>query len=95
MKLSETCQIFWLKSKPALWVASSGQPKFAIPLTTIAGQAPAFSLVVRNWWRRANCTRSSFRRFTPNEEISWTDAESMRSLKSVARSTVLRPPPML
>ncbi len=63
VKLSETCQIFWLKSKPALWVASSGQPKFAIPLTTIAGHAPAFSLVVRNWCRRANCTRSSFRRF--------------------------------
>ena len=95
VKLSETCQIRWLKSKPPFCAPSSVQPKLAIPLTVTAGHVPAPSLSVRNWWRRANCTRSSFRRVAPKDEISWADTESIRSLKSVARSTVFRPPLML
>ena len=95
VKLSTSCQIFWLKSKPRLWVPSSGDPKLATPLTMTAGPTPAPSLAVRNWCRRANCSRSSFRRSEPKDETSWTAAESMRSLKSVARSRVLRSPPML
>ena len=66
-----------------------------MPLTSTAGHVPEFSLAVRNWWRRANCTRSSLRRLPPNDEMSCADAESIRSLKSVARSTVLIPPAML
>jgi hypothetical protein len=31
----------------------------------------------------------------PNEEMSCVEAESIRSWKSVAQSTVLSPPPML
>ena len=95
VKLSTTCQIFWLKSKPRLWVPSRGDPKLATPLTSTAGPVPAPSLAVRNWCRRANCNRSSLRRSEPRDETSWRAAESMRSLKSVARSRVKRLPPML
>ena len=49
---------------------------------------PAPSLAVRDWWRRANWKRSSLSRLDPNDEMSWAEAESMRSWKSVACSTV-------
>ena len=94
-KLSSTCQIPWLKSKPASLTAAIGPPKLATPATVIAGPVPAPSLAVRNWWRRAYWTRSSFRRSEPMEEISCTEAESIRSLKSVACSTVFDAPRML
>ena len=90
-----TCQISWSKSKPALWAPSRGAPKLAAPETTMAGPEPALGEARRAWPRRANWTRSSLRRVLPKEEMSWADAESIRSSKSVARSRVFRPPPML
>ncbi len=71
-----------------------GPPKFATPVTVIAAPSAAVSESVRNWCRRAYWTRSSLNLSLPMVEMSCADAESMRSVKSVARSVVVRPPAM-
>jgi hypothetical protein len=94
LTLSITWLIPWLKSKPTeLPSPSRAPPKLALPATVIAGPSTEIPCV-RNWCRRAYCTRSSFSMLPPIVDTSWADVESMRSVKSVARSVVVSPAPM-
>ncbi len=60
VKFSITCQMFCLKSNPASCEAKKGPPKSATPVILMAGPLPERALVMRDWCRRANCTRTSF-----------------------------------
>ncbi len=90
-----TCVMPWVKSKPTeLRVADARAAELRdTPMTVTAGPSTEMPCV-RNWWRRAYCTRSSFSMVAPIVDTSCAEAESIRSVKSVARSVVVRPPPM-
>ncbi len=96
--LSITCQMFCLKSNPALpWpVPDHGPPNpIAGELIVIAGPVPESALATELWWRCAYCARNSLSRFDPNVETTWAAAESIASRKSVCRSSVSVPAPVL
>ena len=98
MKLSITCVMSCLKSKPALPcpVPDHGPPnEIAGELIVIAGPVPESALATELWCRCAYWNRSSFSLSAPNAETSWPAVESIASRKSVARSSVAVPPPLL
>jgi hypothetical protein len=59
----------------------------------MAGPLPDRSFVDRLWWRRANCTRSSFSIRVPMVDTSCVEAESIASRKSVDHCVELGVPP--
>ena len=94
LRLSMTCVIPCVNSKPTeLPSPMRAPPKAAAPETVMAGPLTELPWV-RNWCRRAYCTRSSFSMLFPIVDTSCAEAESIRSVKSVARSVVVWPPPM-
>ena len=89
-----TCVMPWLKSNPTeLPSPIRAPPNSALPDTVTAGPSTEMPCV-RNWCRRAYCTRSSFSIEPPIVDTTCADVESIRSVKSVARSVVVSPPPM-
>ena len=61
----------------------------------IAGPVPESAFAMELWCRCAYWKRSSFSLLAPSDDTSCAAVESIASRKSVARSSVLVPPPLL